>query len=159
MKHLFLVRHGDYNREDGDLSFYGMNQIEKLAKEMKSIAGDCKDYYIISSLAVRAQRSAQIIAKEFNVPTFDRVRELWPLEEDDLTYEEMRKIDNLIEPHKEKDVVALTTHYEVLESYPTYLVEKLFGKKVYNIPEVRKGEGFHLDLERKTYQMIPRRGL
>ena len=155
MKHLFVIRHGDYDWED--LSDYGKKQIERIAKDMKAIVGEIHNgHYLLSSTAPRAEQSAQIIAKAFGLEAFDKDERLWTDGGHDLYQDELETIDEMIAPHKDKhDIVTIATHYEVVGSYPRHIVKTLFGRDEH-IRQPKKGEGVHLDLEARTYQMLPR---
>jgi len=155
MKHLFVIRHGDYNWEG--LSNLGINQIERITEEMKTIVGEIYNgHYLLSSTAPRAEQSAQIIAKAFGLEAFDKDKRLWTHGGDDL-YQKDEAIDGMIAPHKDKnDIVTIVTHYEVVGSYPHHIAKTLFGRDEW-IRESKKGEGVHFDLEEKTYQLLPRR--
>ena len=155
MRHLFVIRHGDHNWED--LSNRGRDQIEKIAEEIKAIVGEIHNgHYLLSSTAPRAEQSAQIIAKAFGLEVFDKDERLWTSRGDDLYQKELEAIDGMIAPHKDKyDIVTIVTHYEVVGSYPLHVVKTLFGKDE-SIRRPEKGEGVHLDIEARTYQLLPR---
>ena len=156
MKHLFIIRHGVY--ESSDLTGYGQLQIARIAEEMKAIIGAAYNgHYLLSSTAPRAEQSGEIIAKAFGIGIFDRDQRLWTGGGENLSENQLKAIDTMIAPHKDKnDIVTITAHYEVVGSYPGHIVKTLFGRDEY-IQRPKPGEGIHLDLEGKTYQMLPRR--
>jgi len=155
MKQLFVIRHGDYDWKD--LSNSGEKQIERIAEDMKAIVGEMYDgHYLLSSTAPRAEQSTEIIAKAFGLESFDKNRRLWTGGGDNLYQEELEAIDAMITPYEDThDIVTITTHYEVVGSYPRHIVRTLFERDEY-IRRPEKGQGVHLDLEAKTYQMLPR---
>jgi len=155
MRHLFVIRHGHYAGRD--LSDRGREQISHIAEDMKAIIGEMHNgHYLLSSTAPRAEQTAEIIAQAFGLEAFDKDERLWT-GGGYISPEEVEAIDGMIAPHKDKhDIVTISTHYEVVGSYPSHIAKTLFGRDEY-IRRPEKGEGVHLDLEAKTYQMLPRR--
>lgn len=154
MKHLFIVRHGNYGMRD--LTESGISQIKQITKDMRIIVGkNYSGYYLLSSTAPRAEQTADIIAKAFGLERFDRNNKLWTRGGEDLSLENLEEIDGMIAPHQEKhDIVTIVTHEEVVLSYPEYCLKQLLSKDD-KIGYIDKGEGIHLNLERKTFQFLP----
>ena len=154
MKHLFIVRHGNYGMRD--LTESGISQIEQIAKDIRRIVGkNYSGYYLLSSTAPRAEQTADIIAKAFGIEQFDKDIRLWTRDGNDLSLKNLEEIDGMIAPHKEKhDIVTIVTHEEVVLSYPRYCLKQLLNIDK-QIGYIDKGKGIHLNLERKTYQFLP----
>ena len=51
--------------------------------------------------------------------------------------------------------MIIVTHIEVTESFSRFFVEKEFGKQEYFYDRVNKGDVVHMNLEDKTYQILP----
>lgn len=159
MKHLFVIRHGDYYSDSNarDLSARGISQIERIAKQMKEIVGgNFNRHYVLSSPAARAIQSADIIARFFGLKEFYQNRGLFTDHGKDLSKEELKAIDAMILPHKDAhDIVTIVAHSEIVISYPHYILRTVYGEDKKMRP-AKKGEGVHFDLEARTYQMLPR---
>ena len=158
MKHLFIVRHGVYHKEGLDLTPRGIAQIQKLAKEMKAITGGIsRGHYLVSSSARRAEQSAQIIADAFGLKSFETKKNLWTNSWDDFYPELLNEIDEIVESHRDThEIMTLVTHYEVVNSYPSYASKWLIGREE-KIRKILKGRAVHFNLENRTYQIIPNR--
>ncbi|MBS3170613.1 histidine phosphatase family protein [Candidatus Woesearchaeota archaeon] len=153
MKHLFVIRHGDYKGKD--LSDLGRDQIRRIADDMKVIVGNgYNGHYLLSSPVIRAEQTAEIIAQAFGLETFERNIQLFV---NNGTAEELKAIDGMITPHNNNDIVTIITHQDVVGTYPRHIVRTLFGRN-YDLRIPNKGEGVHLDLEAKRYQMLPFKG-
>jgi phosphohistidine phosphatase SixA len=151
MKHLFIIRHGDYN--DNGLTDKGREQIEKIADQMKGIIdSDYKSIYLLASPALRTIQSAEIIAKKFGLEKFEK-NDLLLTRGGVLELEKKLAIDNLISQYDNKDVVAVVAHLETAAQFSFYMARKTIGTdRGLNGPE--KGEGIYFNLEAKTCQMI-----
>jgi probable phosphoglycerate mutase len=94
MTHLYLVRHGDYVKEqqgkliDGHLLPKGVQQAERLRDRLLK-SEDIKIDALISSTMKRARHTAEIIAPALGLPIiFDEDVEEWRNEDGSLTEEE-----------------------------------------------------------------------
>ena len=94
MTHLYLVRHGDYVKEqqgkliDGQLSPKGVQQVERLGHRLRT-SQDMHIDVLISSTMNRARHSAEIIAPTLGLPIiFDEDVEEWRNEDGSLTEDE-----------------------------------------------------------------------
>ncbi len=180
MKHLFVTRHGsyfdhsrDYGRDYyGRINDQGRLQIERLGKAIKQILNE-GSIYLFSSTAPRALDSSQILAVQLALsPNFEQVPyleeadgELSPgwipgYSRDSFgQWEHLRTLDrlmNLVNERRDKaDGLIMITHAEVAEKFPDYFLKKEFGQNT-KIGEIFKGRAVHLDLENRTYQILPR---
>jgi phosphohistidine phosphatase SixA len=155
MKHLFIIRHGEPG-VNGNLTQTGMNQINRIVRDMKSIVGENNGtHYLLSSPAPKAEQSAQIIADGFGLKEFDRNYDIWTSRGNNLSQEELEAVDDMIIPYKDNhDILTIVSHYELVGSYPEYIAKKLFERtELIRRPDI--GEGVHLDLGLKNSQMLP----
>jgi phosphohistidine phosphatase SixA len=155
MKHLFILRHGEYDSER-NLSHEGQQQIERLVTDMKSIAGKTyKGHYLISSPAPQAEQSAQIIAQKFDLRSFERNHLLWTSGGNAFPAVYFQVITSLIAKGlEESDLVTIVSHAEFVNAYPRLLIKELSGRDE-NLEYIQKGEGYHLNLEAKKFQHLP----
>jgi phosphohistidine phosphatase SixA len=152
MKHLFVLRHGDYDNRD--LSSKGRDQIKNMAEQIKQIIGkDYSGFYLASSHVPRAIESASILMDKLNLNGFYIDKRLFT--NDEITQNEIDAIDELIAPYTNKnDVVAIMTHFGAVGSYPAHIAQTMF-KQYAEIKMPDKGQGIHIDLEKRTYTMFP----
>lgn len=155
IRHLFIARHGNYGQDSG-LDESGRQQMENLAEVMKEILnGDTA--YIVSSTAPSASDSAEVLAAELSLQDFEKTLSLWsgrdsPLGKHDADLEGLME---LVNKNRDKaEGLILVTHYEVVDEFPMYFWEKEFGS-VEHIPRPSKGEAVYINLEEKTYRMLP----
>ncbi len=159
MKHLFLVRHGNYDSRQGE---YHLSQGGKLEMERLSTAilqRVSPDLYLLSSSENVAIESARVLAEKFGIKDIQEAVELWsgnpqgaptganisgnPL-----------LVQKLVESVDEKDSIILVSHKEIGERYPTYFSREKM-KMDFRLPALEKGRAFHFDLEKKAYELIP----
>ncbi|MDP1694427.1 MAG: phosphoglycerate mutase family protein [Candidatus Woesearchaeota archaeon] len=164
MKHFFVVRHGSYHshgREDV-LSPLGHEQMMTLGRFIKDILHG-SSAYICSSPAPRAVQSAQILGNALSLPSssLEEIPYLWSgsdVPNDNPGYAAIfgqKDLMALVEERKEKaDGLIMVTHFEVVRDLPHCFMDQAFQQKV-KIPEVGKGQAVHINLERRTYQIIP----
>lgn len=148
MKKLVVFRHGhDWCDElDDDGRRHVTDTAEKLAEHLN---GDT--LLIVSSTALRAIQTAEIVAKRFKVG-FDRHDMLWSGSSGKVIrlYKAFEQIFHYIKDHPDQpDVVILVTHYEYVQDFPEY-----FGKQFLNMPFPReeaipKGTAWLIDCETK----------
>jgi len=158
MKHLFVARHGNYGWDDR-LDNYGTRQMEALGKAMKEILNG-GSVRVISSTAPRALDSSEILIAQLDLPEFEQIPYLWSgndAPEDSYYWNpDGDKLVGIVnERRKGIDGLVMVTHLEVAEEFPSHYFKKEFGRNEY-IGEISKGQAVHLDLEGKTYQILPR---
>lgn len=158
MDHLFLVRHGNYDRV-GDgyrLSARGQREMETLSGLIQQIAG--KDVYIVSSPETVAIESARVLALKLGVAQPEEAMDLWSGE---LGPDESNPWGNPVRVHnclmsrrdKASSLVAVS-HFEIAQSYPAHFLKyelKVSGPA----PEPMKGQMVHFDLKQKTFRLLP----
>ena len=77
MKHLFVVRHGDYNYNlERDLSKFGRVQMRDVGGSIRVVM-DGMPIYIMSSSALRAFQSSAVIAYEVPCVGIEKIDSLW----------------------------------------------------------------------------------
>lgn len=153
MKNLFLIRHGKYNGKTGNLTDWGKKQVSEVASQM---FGDCKQIngiYLVSSDALRAVQTSEIIAKCFNLAGFLTDEELHT-EGEELSEKQIQYVDTLVTSSKENNVVIISCHYDTVHSYGEYFLN--FHGIAHDEIEPETGEAVHINLEEKMYLILPR---
>jgi hypothetical protein len=159
MKHLFVARHGNYGGDDR-IDNYGRQQMGLLGKAIKQILNG-SSVYLFSSTAPRALDSSQILAVQLALPQeFEQVPYLWSGSDaprDSYYYSpSLDKLMGLVAERRDKaDGLVMVTHLEVAEDFPSHFLKKEF-KQANRIGEISKGQAVHLDLEQRTYKILPR---
>ncbi len=109
--------------------------------------------------APRALDSSRILLEQLGLPSkFEQVEYLWSGIGAPKNDYEGNPNDQIMESinnqRKRVDNIILMTHLEIVETFPYYITKKEFGKGCESI-RISKGKAFHLDLENKTYKIIP----
>jgi phosphohistidine phosphatase SixA len=158
MKHLFLVRHGNYDYDNGEyhLSPRGQREMETLSELMKKIVGE--DFYICSSPEAVAIESARILAEKLGVVQPEEAMDLWSGSlgpaESNVSGNPQRVHDYLMGNKDKASSLVAVSHLEVAEKYPTYFWKNELGQEGC-APKPAKGQMVHFDLEQKTYELLP----
>jgi phosphohistidine phosphatase SixA len=148
MKYLVIIRHGDYV-EEGRLSGNGRRQIEAIAEVLRPLAAGGRAQ-VISSTAIRAEESAEIIGAILALPV--ETNEILWSEEDHP--EDFAALLELIRNRQDKaDCLILVTHLEYTLSFPSYFAKREWRVEVPALG-IQKGEGVVLCLADKTYKII-----
>jgi phosphohistidine phosphatase SixA len=165
MKHLFVARHGYYG-DDHRLDRDGVVQMELLGDAIKEILRG-ESAHIVSSTALRALDSAVVLASRLGLPpgngSVEQMPYLWsggdsPAESwyHDFSKEAPDKLLAVVNERRERaEGLVLMTHLEIAEYLPSLFYNREFGQQV-RMRELSKGEAAHIDLEQRTYQMLPR---
>lgn len=161
MKHLFIARHGKYGYDDR-LDDYGRQQMEKLGNAMKEILNG-SSAHIISSTALRALDSSEVLKAQLELPGFEQIPYLWSGSDapKDSYYWDSRdnrleKLMGVVGERRDKaDGLVVVTHLEIARDFPSYFLKEEFEEKQY-IGEISKGEAVHFDLNGRRYQILPR---
>ena len=161
MKHLFLVRHGEYDDEkDKRLNDEGKRQIKILSEAIENIL-ESSSAYIVSSSAQRAIDSAEILAVRLGIPgKIEKAPYLWAGASGpsgNFSYDDTW--DGVIRFIEERQAIAdgliLISHCELFrDGYVYHFIHKKLGDKSGPMG-IGKGKAVHIDLEGKTYQIIP----
>lgn len=159
MKHLFLVRHGNYTHgSDGyHLSQHGQREMETLSELMKELAGD--DFYIVSSPEAVAIESARVLAERLGVAQPEEAMDLWSgdLGPAESNYDgDPERVHNYLMERKDKAISLIAvSHLEIVKRYPTHFLRSELGQEG-RAPEPAKGQMVHFDLEQRTFELLPR---
>ena len=159
MKHLFLVRHGNYDHgSDGyHLSQRGQREMETLSNLMKELAGE--DFYICSSPEAVAIESARVLAEKLGVAQPEEAMDLWSgglgPRESNASGNPKRVHEYLMGRKDRASSLIAVSHLEVAEQYPTYFLRNELGQEGC-APQPAKGQMVHFDLEQRTYELLPR---
>jgi len=156
MKHLFLVRHGQYDAQSDrePLTEVGRKQINSIAIQIKEILNGLNPYstYLASSKEQRAVESAEIIGKALGIQ--------FPIKLSALQVNDRCisgptldfLIDNVFE-----DAIILIGHAELLQYGRRFCDMRNIAGNGFDACE--KGEAIHIDLENKmSYALKPKIG-
>lgn len=157
MKHLIIVRHGDYGT-DRRLSENGKNQITGISLRLVDL-NPGKDCVILTSIAPRALDSADIIQEKFGITNYVKVPFFWS---DNTapspTYYRDRnpsKVMDIICEYEDIDIVIVVSHLELVNEFPSFFAETQLGKN-WNLPELEKGQAIHIDITEKSFRILKR---
>jgi phosphohistidine phosphatase SixA len=148
-RYVILLRHGRYSVDY--LTSAGIDDVEKVARDILSITGNTTAVYIASSNTNRARESAEIISKAFGKGEVDQRLELFG---DFVCHEKLESIDRLIEQHNTAKVIVFVTHLEIMKEYPQYFHKRAFGVECPDISEFNNGEGICFDMIAKKYILL-----
>jgi phosphohistidine phosphatase SixA len=157
MEHVFIVRHGDFDAKTRNLTDLGKKQISKIALLIKNLLG-AKSSVIVTSTAPRALESSEIISGITKTHDYVPVDFLWSHPDDAPSggyYHDQNpsKVMQILQPLMYHDVVILVSHFEVVNQFPPYFMQELFGKKI-PCPELKKGEAIHIDVLKKECKLL-----
>ena len=149
MNTLIIARHAQHQSDL--LTDTGMEQIRSLGRKLQErLAG--KKILILTSTALRARRSANVLKKEFFPEVEVEPHEvLWSENSHPHDYKGLTAlIDTKV---NDADVLLLVTHYEYVDGYATYygrnrLQAELKSKLIEN------GRAWLIDTEAKTIELI-----
>ncbi|MBI4118720.1 MAG: histidine phosphatase family protein [Parcubacteria group bacterium] len=143
MKQLIVVRHGDYGHSE--LTDLGRTQIRALAEKLKPFTNGAT-VLVLTSPAVRARQSAEIISSTFGVG-FEEHDILWS---DESRTENLLGTLELVRSRKDgAEVIILVTHYEYVERFPEYIAREELGTELRS-RVIGKGQAWVLDCLQKT---------
>ncbi len=158
MKHLFITRHADYDGPDYRINELGKQQMNFLAKEIKSIVKE-GSIYLVSSTAPRAVDSSMELSHHLHLdPNFEQIQYLWTGSDSPTGYSYDPKFRNnlldLVNENRDKaDALVMVGHLETLDFFPKYFMRKE-EIQIKSLRDIEKGEAVHIDLAKKTYQII-----
>ena len=155
LKNLVLVAAGKeigYVSTKGDcLSKEGKESMEFAAAKMTRLLQETEgDPKILTSPALRAKASGEILQKALCAPQYTICAELRPHIE-----KESKGIPQaLTQQISEQEAVILVTHPRVIESYGKRLQKAFRWKVTLPIPKLSDGEAIAFDLTRQTISII-----
>jgi broad specificity phosphatase PhoE len=157
MKHLFLVRPGEFSEEYDKITRDGRQKLQELGASIKQVINN-SSIYIITSPASRASDSAEELAFNLNLPE-DAVErnpyfsnfnnEEWPQ-----TYK--RSMTIIGSKSELADGIILVSNHRIIEAIFCYVMNQKIGK-ISIIANPWPGTGEHIDLEKKICERIPKR--
>ncbi len=143
MKKMIIVRHGEYD-SNLNLSEYGVCQMKDLVKMIARIAGEGV-VRILSSSAVRAAQSANVLASGLTKGVFEKCERLWS---DRDHPEDLDEVLGMVNTYADTcDVLVLVTHLEYARDFPSYYSEQVL-KREFPWQSVEKGEMVAVDCAR-----------
>lgn len=151
MRKLFIVRHGSYVPvEDKHLSQEGRRQAVELAEKIAEHV-DGMPVTVISSSALRASQTAEIISQKLGVGIELTTDLLWSgntgkVRGSSKDFRELLKL--LDEQFQDCQVVILVTHYEYAECFPQFFAREKLGAVLYS-RDIDKGTAWLVDCVEK----------
>ncbi len=158
MKNLFIARHGDYDMKNGQLTDEGRRKVAVLGGKIKTVT-KTGSLHIMSSPAVRAYQSAEVLAGILGVAEIERVPYLGSDPDLEGSFSEfevgsLNKMTNIVNSRINKaDSVVMVTHYEVCKYFSPHYAKISLG---FHDPlrELEKSEAFYFNLERKSVGIL-----
>ena len=139
MKHIVIVRHGQYE-SGGRLSDSGKRTIAALARVLKEKAAP--PVRIISSVALRATETADIIAKELGAQV-EQTRLLYSDSETEL---KLAEIQALMTGSTDVETVIAVTHYEYGCTLHRHFAETLWSAAAPS-ENLEKGQAWFIEMD------------
>jgi len=156
MEHLFLVRHGSYDK-DRRLDDRGRKQIVELSSMVREILGKDDRIQILSSPADRARESAETLASELGVTKVETFDYLWSGRDSPWRrpYGDMDAIHLLVTQRRYlSEALILVTHTEASMDYPEHLTRQEFGRDA-RFDELLTGEAHYLNVSAMEWKRLP----
>ena len=148
MRHLVIVRHGDYG-PDRRISHSGRAQMLALAQHLKQLVNS-GSVVILSSTAPRAADSAAILGEALRVEV-ELHDILWS---DNSHPEDISGAFELVRSCSSRaDVVVLVTHLEYTRDLSRHFAEKEWGVSL-PLSEIKKGQARVLDCVERASRII-----
>ncbi len=155
MKHLIVVRHGDYG-DNRKLSEQGKKQIANIALQLVDLKNN-QTSVILTSPAPRALESAEIIQQTLGITERIEIPFFWSdTTAPAPTYYKDRdpsKVMNIINKYLDKNIVIVVSHLELVNQFPRFFAETKLGK-YWNLPDLQKGEAIRFDVQTKSFKIL-----
>ena len=148
LRKVFVIRHGTYDDDTEHLDKKGIEQISKLVPVIKQYISGEQSVFIVSSPALRAEDSAQIIGTALNLPY--TLHESF-FEDHNLTPNSIAALEALEEIAIERstEVAIVVTHMEYGELLPE-AIRVAYGKNFFTLLPLDKGRMVYIDIENNT---------
>lgn len=150
LKYIIAVRHGEYSNLTKELDDCGISQICALASRLSILLAKRKSVEVFSSPSLRAQQSAEIIAREFqtSIKVCDSLRS-------DEYKDGNQMLEELLSVRNGGDVLIAVTHYVAPSGIINAVCER-FRKGRFGCREQAKGDGcmIHLPTGRVTASIM-----
>jgi len=148
MKKLIVVRHGEYGPTIS-LNNLERNQIGSLTDRLHRLV-DGASILLLSSTALRASESADILGKAFHVEVESHYF-LWSANRYKVDFPAVLE---LVQSRQDMaDVIILVTHLEYVEGFPAYFCERVLGIRCYT-HSIGKGQAVVIDCQNKTVEFV-----
>lgn len=143
LKKLITVRHGDYD-DTGKLTARGLAQIHSLTDRLTTILGNINRsaVVVLSSTAIRAVESAEIIAKRLGVKNIQQHEDLINDEFEEETHVHALGIIETVPAN----IIIVVTHFDAVPGIINAFRKEYFGAGIPRI-ENRKGTANLLNLK------------
>ena len=153
MRHLILVRHGEYGSFSRTLTTDGRRQIKHLGEQLRPYVVN-KKVLILSSTAKRASETTEILIRKIRDAPVEHHECLASLDKE-LTQEEISAATVVLSGHESRyDVVIISTHYPYVSQFPS-IWAKRYGHEVETDSEPEKGCARIYDTRTGTITKIP----
>ena len=157
MENLFVIRHGNYSKENGNLTSFGQDQIGILTNKIKNLSLGT-NAVIITSTAPRALQTSDIIRNILSIPDIVREPFIWSHPDDapQLSYykdQDPSKVMDIVKKFMHNDVVILVSHYEVVNQFPKFFAKEVWNKDL-DFPKLEPGEAIHFDLQNEKFKVL-----
>lgn len=148
MKNLIIARHGDFDRQTGDLNDFGKDQVAQLAVIIRSLT-EGHTIGILSSTCPRALQSSNIVGEILGV-TPENCELIWSgIRSPNGTKTQLDKV--LAEIVKSTvDTLILVTHQEYSQDLPNYFGHQVLGVTNFPTRSTLKGAAWFIDLMKKA---------
>ena len=157
MDHLLILRHAE--DDERGLSIRGRNSVKKLSLAIKPYFKG--ESYFLSSSAPRAEATTRALIEDLRVASgITYTPLLWTGSDGsrESFYRDEKEMANLhqriIELGKITDTMVVVGHKELVEWYPHHYLWEAYRAVIREVPEIKRGEGFYLDLTRQSYQIV-----
>jgi len=156
MKHLFIVRAGEYSPEHRTISRYGRQQMQNMGAIIKDITNG-GSAHIISSPTHSSTASAEELAYELNLNGRIEVHPYFYDFHDEKFPRTCNQVIHIIDRRRKlADSLIIVSNIYTVRALVPYVTSKYLDEVGIANTE-RQGTGMHIDLEKKIYQAIPRR--
>jgi broad specificity phosphatase PhoE len=159
MQKVILIRHGDRG-EDYRLNKDGIKQAKLIAKSLMNIVQG--ETSLISSSALRAIQTSEIIAKILSLPlNFERSDYLWGANDSPRSGylksgRNVYELANLIEVKATKENLIVVSHLESTNDLATHYLSRYLDKDK-PFRNISYGEGILIDFPLKIFEYLPKR--
>jgi len=148
VKKLIILRHGNYN--SSGLTGDGMRQIRSVSPKIAEEIGNSQDACIISSTAIRAKQSADILSKILGIPYVENGK--LHTEGGDLELDQSEEMLRIIDSCPNAYLIFVS-HHEAAKYFPAILGKKKL-QCFFSVFSIEKGEAKVIDCEALKEKVI-----
>jgi phosphohistidine phosphatase SixA len=151
-----VFRHAHASR-DGFLSLEGFAEMDKLAGHLKRHGLVDEDTQVICSREMRALKSVHHLMDKAGIKTDEKCfKELFSIDDKCDVAGAIRVIQEHAHKTKPKSLIVIT-HLEMVEQLPHAYGLKVLGTDFFPSYKLNNGEGFVIDINRKTAELFTQR--